>query len=68
VQADPSAAQLDSVDYFGATLHYNGIPTIQTKTQLAMEKAGGIMFWALDHDAQGDLSLVNAIHQTVHKP
>jgi hypothetical protein len=33
-----------------------------------MERAGGIMFWALDHDAQGDLSLVNAIHQVVQKP
>lgn len=68
VQADPSAAQLDSFDYFGTKLHYNGIPTIQTKTHIAMERAGGIMFWALDHDAQGDLSLVNAIHQTVRKP
>jgi len=68
VQADPAAAQLDSFDYFGTTLHYNGIPTIQTKTRIAMERAGGIMFWALDHDAQGDLSLVNAIHQAVQEP
>lgn len=66
VQADPSAAQLDSFDYFGTTLHYNGIPTIQSKTRIAMERAGGIMFWSLDHDAQGDLSLVNAIYETVH--
>lgn len=68
VQADPSAAQLDSFDYSGTILHYNGIPTIQAKTRIAMQKAGGIMFWALDHDAQGDLSLVNAIHQTVQEP
>jgi len=68
VQADPAAAQLDSFDYSGTTLHYNGIPTIQTKTRIAMEEAAGIMFWALDHDAQGELSLVNAIYQTVHKP
>jgi chitinase len=66
VQADPAAAQLDSFDYFGTTLHYNGIPTIQTKTKIAMEKAGGIMFWALDHDAQGEFSLVNAIYETAH--
>jgi hypothetical protein len=33
-----------------------------------MEKANGIMFWALDHDAQGEFSLVNAIYQTVHQP
>jgi GH18 family chitinase len=63
VQEDPNAAQADSFDYYGTTYHYNGIPTIQTKTQEAMEKAGGIMFWALDHDAQGELSLVEAIYR-----
>ena len=66
VQADPNAAQLDSFDYYGTTYHYNGIPTIQAKTRIAMEKAGGIMFWALDHDAQGDLSLLNAIYEAAN--
>ena len=68
VQADPGAAQTDSFDYYGTTYHYNGIPTIQTKTRIAMDRAGGIMFWTLDHDTQGDLSLLNAIYQTVQKP
>lgn len=66
VQADPNAAQADSFEYFGTTYHYNGIPTIQAKTRIAMEKAGGIMFWTLDHDAQGELSLVNAIYEAAH--
>ena len=66
VQDDPTAAQTDSFDFYGTTFHYNGIPTIQAKTRIAMEKAAGIMFWALDHDAQGELSLVNAIYQTAH--
>ena len=66
VQADPAAAQMDSYDYYSTTFHYNGIPTVQAKTRIAMENANGIMFWALDHDTQGDLSLVNAIYQTVH--
>jgi GH18 family chitinase len=66
VQADPSAAQTDSFDYYGTTYHYNGIPTMQAKTRIAMENAGGMMFWALDHDAQGDLSLVNAIYETAN--
>jgi len=66
VQSDPAAAQMDAYDYYGTTFHYNGIPTIQTKTRMAMDKANGIMFWALDHDAQGELSLINAIYQTVH--
>jgi hypothetical protein len=56
--------------YGGNEERYNGIPTIQKKTQLALQNASGIMFWALNHDAAGDLSLVNAIHQLVvnYKP
>ena len=65
---DPASAQVDTVEYMGANQKYNGIPTIQTKTKIAMEKAGGIMFWVLDQDAQGEFSLVNAIHQTVNAP
>jgi chitinase len=68
VKDDPGAARMDSVAYAGKIQSYNGIPTIQKKTRIAMEKTGGIMFWALDHDAQGELSLVNAIYQTVHEP
>lgn len=66
VHTDPAAAQVDEFEYFGAAQIYNGIPTIQAKTKLAMEQAGGIMFWNLDQDAQGELSLVNAIYQTAH--
>ena len=66
VQADPKAAQSDTFDFYGKIYHYNGIPTIQAKTGIAMERAGGVMFWALDHDAQGELSLVNAISQTAY--
>ncbi|MCC7117080.1 MAG: hypothetical protein IT310_01030 [Anaerolineales bacterium] len=66
VKADPAAAQLDSFEYLGSTENYNGIPTVKKKTEIALQKAGGIMFWALDHDAQGEFSLVNAIYQTVH--
>jgi len=68
IQADASAAQADEFDYYGMLQIYNGIPTIQKKTNIAMQKASGIMFWALNHDAQGELSLVNAIYQTVHTP
>ena len=65
---DPAAARVDAFDYIGAIQHYNGIPTIQAKTEIAMQEASGIMFWALDHDAQGEHSLVGAIHATVYKP
>ena len=66
VEADPAAAQTDEFDYYGVPQVYNGIPTIQRKTSLAMERAAGIMFWTLNHDAQGELSLVNAIYRTVY--
>jgi GH18 family chitinase len=67
VKFDPAAAQLDTFEYNGTFERYNGIPTLQAKTQIAMQKTGGIMFWALDHDAQGEFSLVNTIYQIVHK-
>ena len=67
IKTDPAAAQVDKFEYAGATEIYNGIPTIQAKTKLAMQQAGGIMFWDLDDDAQGNLSLVNAIYQTARQ-
>jgi GH18 family chitinase len=66
VKEDPAASQTDSSNYLGVKENYNGIPTIQKKTKFALEHAGGVAFWALDHDAQGELSLVNAIYQTAH--
>lgn len=67
VQTDPAAAQLNTYEYNGTPERYNGIPAVQAKTRLAVEKTGGIMFWALDHDAQGEFSLVNAIYEIVNK-
>lgn len=66
-QADPSAAQVDSFNYLGVIENYNGIPTIQWKTKFALENAGGVAFWTLDHDAQGDLSLLKAIADVIHQ-
>jgi GH18 family chitinase len=67
VDAFPEAAQVDEFDYYGAQINYNGIPTMQAKTELALERASGIMIWALEHDAPGDLSLLTAIYQTVQE-
>ena len=66
VEVSPLAAQTDSFESNGAIQIYNGIPTVQAKTKLAIQHAGGIMFWTLDFDAQGELSLVNAIYQTAY--
>ena len=68
VRENPAAAQTDSYDYLGVTENYNGIPTIRTKTKFALDNAGGVAFWTLDQDAQGEFSLVNVIYQTVHTP
>ncbi|MCI0395666.1 MAG: glycosyl hydrolase family 18 protein [Chloroflexi bacterium] len=67
VEDNPQAAYVDTIEYQGAPIHYNGILTIQAKTQIAMQRAGGIMFWTLDHDALDDLSLLKAIDEAVRQ-
>jgi chitinase len=73
VKTNPAAANLDQVgDQF-----YNGIPTIQAKTSLAMTTGGGIMAWDLSQDThcpaggctadQPDVSLISAIYATSHQ-
>ncbi len=42
-------------------LYYNGIPTIQAKTALAINQASGIMIWELGQDDFGSKSLLDAI-------
>ncbi len=46
---------------------YNGIPSIQAKTQVAKYSAGGIMIWELSQDtaATSSTSLMNAIYNTM---
>ena len=68
MEANPQNAYVDTIEWNGAPIVYNGIPTIQAKTQLAMDKAGGIMFWTLEHDALDDLSLLKAIDGVVQAP
>lgn len=67
VEANPAAAQTDTLDWQGTPNLYNGIPTVQAKTRLAQSQAGGVMFWTLDHDTPGELSLLTAINQAIHK-
>lgn len=47
VAEDTAFAYVDQV----GMRYYNGIPTIQAKTQLAMEEVSGIMMWELGQDA-----------------
>ncbi len=65
VEEDPAAAEVDVFEYHAGTVNYNGLATMQQKTELALEQAGGLMIWALDHDTQDATSLLNRIHETV---
>ena len=67
VEAYPGSELLDELLIEdGMTMYYNGIPTIRKKTQLAMEKAGGIMIWQLGGDARGSRSLLKVINDTAY--
>lgn len=55
-----------TVDKIADTIYYNGKPAIKQKTDLAMQKASGIMIWQLTEDAKGKYSLLNAIYKIVH--
>ena len=62
----PGADQQDQVvPDGGGIIHYNGLPTIKSKTALAVKKAGGIMIWQLLQDAEGNDSLLAAIHDLI---
>lgn len=65
IQQDPTAALADIAVYNGKQERYNGKPTVQKKTRLALQRASGVMFWTLENDASGNASLLNAIHQIV---
>jgi chitinase len=67
--AQAAAAGFQNVDCAtvnGTNGCYNGIPTIQRKTQFMMNK-GGIMFWEISQDATGANSLVTTIFNTANQ-
>jgi GH18 family chitinase len=62
VAAFPGAEQVDQwIRDDGKIIYYNGIPTIKKKTELAREKASGIMIWQVKGDSKGAKSLLRAI-------
>jgi chitinase len=65
---DPATANGDRILFRGVEQNYNGPATIRRKTQLALERAGGIMIWELSQDARGDDSLLRVIGETVTAP
>lgn len=65
VEADPDASDADVIEYYSGTVNYNGLATMRRKTELALERASGIMFWKLHDDTTDGTSLLRAIHDTV---
>jgi chitinase len=61
VAADPSAPNNDSSNGY----YYNGIPTIQKKVDLALQRGGGVMLWELSQDTTDGTSLLAAIHAKI---
>ena len=64
----PGAELLDTLaPESGGNIYYNGLPTIQHKTKLALKNAGGIMIWQILGDAAGEKSLLNTSHSMIQK-
>lgn len=67
VVKDPQAAYVDEIKLLSTTVNYNGIPTIQRKTELALKQASGIMIWALNYDSVDETSLLSAIDRRIQE-
>jgi GH18 family chitinase len=61
VAADPTAPNNDSSN----GIFYNGIPTVQKKVDLALQRGGGVMIWELSQDTNDGTSLLAAIRARI---
>jgi len=62
----PGSQEKDSVKANdGSVIYYNGRETIRKKTDLALQKAGGIMIWQILQDADGPNSLLTVIDDAI---
>ena len=61
VNLDPANAQTDQA----GLIYYNGIPTIEAKTMLALNEVSGIMIWEIGQDHFSELSLLDALHAVI---
>jgi GH18 family chitinase len=65
---DPATASGDRVSFQGIEQNYNGPATVRRKTELALQRVGGIMIWELSQDARGSDSLLRVISEAVAAP
>jgi GH18 family chitinase len=69
VTLDSDAWRVDNLSSpQGGVLHYNGADTIRQKTRLAANEGSGVMFWQIDDDAPGNLSLIRCAVKTLKEP
>jgi GH18 family chitinase len=61
IKMNPDYANLDQV----GDIYYNGLPTIEAKTKLALEKLSGIMIWEIGQDRFDEYSLLTRISETI---
>jgi GH18 family chitinase len=61
LKMDPAAASKDRV----GAIAYNGLATMKKKTELALQRGGGVMIWEITQDVTGPNSLLAVIHTTV---
>lgn len=63
----PDAWKHDKTDYNGMEVWYNGVKTIEKKTDYALDHLGGVMIWEISQDTTDKYSLQTAIGKTVKK-
>lgn len=62
LKLDYEAYSKDSTMVDGVTYHYNGIDTIERKTEYAVQNCGGVMIWEITEDTTDEkYSLLKAI-------
>jgi chitinase len=64
MNADGNAWQHDSANVNGRTVHYTGVDSMKQLAELS-KQYGGIMFWELTEDVDGEHSLWKAIQDTM---
>lgn len=68
LQANPNAYNTDVSMINGMEAHYNGIPTIKSKTIWAKQNLGGVMMWEISQDTlDRSKSLLTAIGEVIYK-
>lgn len=67
VAADPANAYQDCATLHDSYRCYNGISTLQQKTDLMLRRGAEIMFWESSMDTTDETSLVSAISMRAHR-